>query len=108
MAVFYLSLAIANSGALASLGFYVSKGSIPLTGDIAQYFAIGFLLTGIVCLSVGIAAVIGGIIGKTKGSIIMIISGALSLLSLGILGIIPFALLLSGGIINLHRVSKGI
>jgi hypothetical protein len=96
----YVGLALSN--VLKSFGIYVRDGTYSfaqLHPDIARFETTLNLAYGSVGLFAGIIGIIGGKISKFKGGILLVIAGAVSFIAIGLIGIIPFILLLTSGIL---------
>jgi len=103
VALFHILVGIAYSDALKSFGIYVKDGPYyfaQLHPEIARFDTMLNLATGSIGFLAGIIGIIGGKIGKFRGGILLVIASALSFIMLGLLiGIIPFILLFTSGIL---------
>lgn len=102
VALFNIYVGLALSDALKSFGIYVKDGAYSfaqLHPDIARFESTVSLAYGGVGLFAGIMGIIGGKIGKFKGGILLVTASVISFITIGLIGIIPFILLLTSGIL---------
>jgi hypothetical protein len=94
---------LAYSGIFSTFGLLVSENNVPFRGETANFFATYNLIYGVIGFLGGIIGLIGVKIGRTKGAVMMIISGIISYLSTGYLGIASLTFMITGGVLALSK-----
>jgi len=110
LASFNVLIGLANSDALKNYGLYVREGKYDfaqINPEAARYETIINLVYGSVGLFAGAIAIIGGRARKVTGGVFMLVACAISLYFYTLWGTVPFALLLTGGILTLRETPAG-
>ena len=107
VALFFISIGIAYSGVLSSMGFSVMSGEYSfdiLHPDIAMEMMVRYAIYGAFGLTAGILGLVGGRISNLKGGILLITAGVISVGAFQLVwGIASCVLFIIGGIIAITK-----